>query len=83
MIELAPPYVDTELDAKNRDTLVGMQGGEGKAVKPMPLKEYMEATTAALEKGGDKEIATGFSAMGVNAWRGAFQPILDQFGFLG
>lgn len=75
--------MDTELDAKNRDKVVEMQGGEDKAVKPMPLKDYMEVTTAALEKGGEKEVATGFSAMGVNAWRGAFHPILDQFGFAG
>ncbi|PVH89323.1 NAD(P)-binding protein [Cadophora sp. DSE1049] len=83
VIELAPPYVDTELDVKNRDRVIEMQGGKDKATPPMPLKEYMDVTTAALEKGGQKEIATGFSAMGVNAWRGAFQSILDQYGFAG
>jgi uncharacterized oxidoreductase len=49
----------------------------------MPLKEYMDTAIASLETGTDKEIATGFSAMGVDAWRGAFQPILSQFGFSG
>jgi len=49
----------------------------------MPLKEYMAATTAQFKKGDEKEIAVGFSAMGVTAWRGAFGPILEGMGFGG
>jgi len=81
VIEIAPPYVDTELDTKFREKQNEMQGGKGHP--PMPLKEYMDVTTKQLEEGKDKELATGFSAMGVNAWRVAFQPLLDQFGFAG
>ncbi|KUJ18079.1 NAD(P)-binding protein [Mollisia scopiformis] len=81
VIEVAPPYVATDLDVKFREEQNKMQGGKGHP--PMPLKEYMDVTTKQLEEGKDKELATGFSAMGVSAWRGAFQPLLDQFGFAG
>lgn len=81
VIEVAPPYVATELDAKLKEQQAQLQ--EGKGHPPMPLKEYMDITTKQLEEGKDKELATGFSAMGVKAWRGAFQPMLDQFGFAG
>jgi len=83
IVELAPPYVDTELDSHFRDEVIAANGGPEKAHPPMPLKEYMDATIAQFEKGGEKEIATGFSAMGVGAWRGAFGPILKQFGMAG
>lgn len=83
VIELAPPYVDTSLDERFREKTVELQGGPGKAHPPMPLKEYMDATIAMLEEGGRKEIALGFSQMGVDAWRGAFGPILEKFGLEG
>jgi len=83
VIGLAPPYVDTELDAHMRDQVNDIQGGPEKAVPPMPLKEYMAATTAQFEKGDEKEIAVGFSAMGATAWRGAFGPILEGMSFAG
>jgi hypothetical protein len=47
------------------------------------LKEYIAATTAQFEKGDEKEIAVGFSAMGVATWRGAFSPILERLGLAG
>lgn len=83
VIELAPPYVDTGLDERFREKTIKLQGGPEKAYPPMPLKEYMDSTTAMFEKGVQKEIALGFSQMGVDAWRGAFGPILEQFGFAG
>ncbi|KAE9375536.1 NAD(P)-binding protein [Stipitochalara longipes BDJ] len=83
VIELAPPYVDTGLDERFREKTIELQGGPEKAVPPMPLKEYMDSTTAAFEKGGQKEIALGFSQKGVDAWRAAFGPILREFGFEG
>jgi short-subunit dehydrogenase involved in D-alanine esterification of teichoic acids len=83
VIELAPPYVDTDLDAKFRAKTIELQGGPDKAHIPMPLKEYMDITIAQFEEGPEKEVATGFSAIGVGAWRGAFGPILKQFGFSG
>ncbi|KAE8452753.1 hypothetical protein EG329_013025 [Mollisiaceae sp. DMI_Dod_QoI] len=81
VIEVAPPYVATDLDSKFKAKQDELQGGEGHP--PMPLKDYMEVTTKQLEEGKEKELATGFSAMGVSAWRGAFQPLFDQFGLTG
>jgi len=76
VIELAPPYVDTDLDAKHR--------GKGpKGPPPMPLDQYMETAVKGFETEGVKEIATGFSQMGVDAWRGAFGPILKNVGIDG
>jgi len=60
-----------------------LQGGYEKAVSPMPLKEYMDSAIAGLQKEDLKEIAVGFSQMGVDAWRGAFGPILENLGLVG
>jgi len=78
-----PPYVDTDLDTKFRAKTIELQGGPDKAHPPMPLKEYMDITIAQFEEGPEKEVAPGFSAVGVGAWRGAFGLILKQFGFTG
>lgn len=84
VLELVPLYVDTELDLKIRDKTIKLQGGKSQASTPMPLEDYMDAAIASLEKReDDKEIAVGFSAFGVQAWRGAFQPFLSQFGYTG
>lgn len=83
VIELAPPYVDTELDAKFRAKNIELAGGPQNVHPPMPLKEYMDSAKAGFEKGDQKEIAVGFSQMGVDAWRGAFGPILERLGFAG
>jgi short-subunit dehydrogenase involved in D-alanine esterification of teichoic acids len=76
VVELAPPYVDTALDASHRDKA---EGGH----PPMPLGEYMETAVRGLESEGVKEVATGFSEMGVETWRAAFGPILEKFGLQG
>lgn len=83
VIELAPPYVDTALDANFREQTIALQGGEEHATPPMPLNEYMEKTTAQLEKGGLKEVACGFSELGQRTWRNAYGPLLEQFGMAG
>jgi hypothetical protein len=72
--------VDTPLNNGHRDELIEKQGGPEKAMKPMPLNEYMDAAIAKIESGERKEIAVGFAEMGVNAWRAAFQPALDRMG---
>lgn len=75
IVEIAPPYVDTDLDSKHRDTASDLV--------PMPLKEYTDAALQALEttKPADvKEVGVGFAEMGIKAWRGAFQPILEYMG---
>ncbi|TVY50900.1 putative oxidoreductase DltE [Lachnellula cervina] len=76
VIELAPPHVDTPLDLLHR-------GDPGKVPNPMPLDEYMATAVKGFETEGVKEIATGFSEIGVKAWRGAFGPILEHLGFRG
>lgn len=80
VVELIPPYVDTGLDAHFREASQRIQGEN--AAKPMPLKEYMDTAIAGFES-GEKEIATGFSKIGIDAWRGAFGPILDNFKLVG
>ncbi|KAL9597569.1 MAG: hypothetical protein Q9219_005071 [cf. Caloplaca sp. 3 TL-2023] len=79
VVELAPPYVDTALDVNHRAKLVAAQGGEEKAVKPMPLDEYLDTAMDGFKK-GDREIVTGFSQMGASAWRKAFDPVLGHLG---
>ena len=81
VIELAPPYVDTALNAGHRAKTEEMSGGKG--AHPMPLEEYMETAVKGFETEGVKEITTGFSEMGVQAWRGAFGPILKNIGISG
>ena len=81
IIELVPPYVDTDLDGHFRAKMLEMQGDN--AHPPMPLEEYMEKATAIMEKEGVKEVAIGFADIGVSAWRGAFGPVLEKFGFAG
>jgi hypothetical protein len=80
---LVPPKVATELDDHFKEELIALQGGPEKAMKSMPLKEYMEGVIAKIEAGETKEIAVGFADMGVKAWRGTFGPILEARGSLG
>ncbi|KAL8837242.1 MAG: hypothetical protein Q9170_002615 [Blastenia crenularia] len=79
IIELVPPYVKTELDVAHRDQAVAAQGGEEKAVKPMPLEPYLDTAMAGFKQ-GDREVTTGFSEMGASAWRKTFDPILGHLG---
>lgn len=71
VIEIAPPYVRTELDAANR---------MDKLVTPMELDEYTLKVFEVLEKPAKeiKEAAVGFAAIGAGAWRGAFVPMLEK-----
>jgi uncharacterized oxidoreductase len=75
IVEIAPPYVATELDLNHKAAAGGLE--------PMPLKEYTDATLEVLQTTRPedvKEIGVGFSDMGIKAWRGAFQPILEYMG---
>lgn len=81
IIEIIPPYIDTEFDAHAREKMLKILPN---ARKPTPLDEYMEDTIKKLEERVDgkplKEISFGFASMGHKAWRGAFDPIFDQLG---
>lgn len=72
--------MDTGLHAKFRVVSIRIQGES--AAKPMPLKEYMDTAVAGFEN-GEKEISTGFSKIGVGAWREAFGPISNKFNLVG
>ena len=80
VIELAPPYVDTILDAEHREKFIAAQGGPGKAVKPMPLEEYLDSSIEGLKQDGAKEVTVGYSKIGASAWRATFLPILENLG---
>ena len=81
VIELAPPYVESELDTKHRDRNVEIQGGPEKAIKPMSLDNYLDQALVELEKEDVREAAVGFAKMGSEAWRKTFGPILLSMGF--
>lgn len=75
VVELVPPYVATELDDAHREAAGGMQ--------PMGLEEYTEGSFKILDGTPArelKEVGVGMGEMAVQTWRGAFQPVLDQFG---
>ena len=81
VIELNPPYVDTELDMHNREDVMKAAGEN--AVPPMPLAEYIDSAMEGLDKRDgegkpSKEINTGFSEVGAGKWRGAYQGWLDM-----
>ncbi|KAL9058074.1 MAG: hypothetical protein Q9162_001936 [Coniocarpon cinnabarinum] len=83
--EVAPPYVDTDLDANFRERTIALQGGPEKAAKPMSLKQYIDTTVEQLQEVGPdgkmrKETCTGFSELGNRAWRDAFDPIFENMG---
>ncbi|KAL8849533.1 MAG: hypothetical protein Q9221_005467 [Calogaya cf. arnoldii] len=70
VVEVVPPYVDTGLDGEFREQTEALQGGKEKAVKPMPLEEYVDAFFEKLEGLGEgQEIAVGFAEEGVEVWK--------------
>ncbi|PWY82035.1 NAD(P)-binding protein [Aspergillus heteromorphus CBS 117.55] len=86
VVEVVPPYTDTELDAASRAHTVAMQGGPEKAFAPMPLGEYIEAAWARLNAPAEdgklpKEVGVGFGEMGVSVWRDSFGKSLEGMGF--
>ena len=88
MVEVVPPYVDTDLNAAHRDQTDAMQGGKDKAVPPMPLKEYIDSFFTALEQteadGSIKnEVGVGFGTQGVDVWRRGFQNLHEASGLSG
>lgn len=70
VIEIVPPYVRTDLDAANR---------LDKVFTPMELDDFTAKTLEVLKKPANeiKEAAVGSAAVSVQAWRQAFDPILE------
>lgn len=72
VIEIAPPRVDTDLDAAHK---------ESTAAPALTLEDYTNQTFEILDnnKAEDlKEVAVGFAANGANAWRGSIGGILEH-----
>jgi short-subunit dehydrogenase involved in D-alanine esterification of teichoic acids len=85
IVEVVPPYVDTELNAAHREQTDALQGGKDKAYPPMPLKEYIDTFFQNLEQTEadgslKKEIGVGFGAQGVELWRGTFPKVYEAQG---
>ncbi|KAL8746437.1 MAG: hypothetical protein Q9190_001534 [Brigantiaea leucoxantha] len=87
VVEVVPPYVDTELDKAHREKTEEMQGGRENAVKPMPLGVYMDRFFEGLEKTVDgaieDEVGVGFGAKGVDVWKGGFRKLREASGLAG
>jgi short-subunit dehydrogenase involved in D-alanine esterification of teichoic acids len=82
--DLAPAYVDTELDVEHKERLIKMLGGAEKVPKPTPLEEFLDDAMKELDSlvhGRPKgEIAIGhFPQMAQEAWRKAIGPLLEIF----
>lgn len=75
VIELVPPYVDTEI---NEDMKNEIEEAAGAGI-PMALAEFMSKALALMEKDGQKEIAVGFAEPGVAAYRKAVDPLFEHF----
>lgn len=78
VVELVPPYVDTAHDAAYRESFIKSQGGPDKAMKPMPLEDFMNAAMDGLKDKDAKEVAVGSAGMRVSAWRETFNPFFKK-----
>jgi short-subunit dehydrogenase involved in D-alanine esterification of teichoic acids len=83
--EIAPPYVDTALDQPHRAQVNAQQTESARLVQPMKLEDYLDESMKGLmelDANGKpkKEVGVGIAQRGIDAWRGAFQPILDAMG---
>lgn len=85
IVEVAPPYVDTGLDANHRARVLALQGDSARLVQPMALEEYLDKSMEGLNeldaKGRPKkEVGVGIAQRGIDVWRGAFGPMLEGLG---
>jgi short-subunit dehydrogenase involved in D-alanine esterification of teichoic acids len=85
IVEIAPPYVDTALDANHRTQINTLQGGSDTLVPPMTLEEYLDKSMEGLMRLDDKgkpkkEVGVGVAQGGIDIWRGAFGPLLEKLG---
>lgn len=82
IIEIGPPYVDTELDKAFKDDMIARMGGPEKAPKPMALNAFLDQAMSGLVA-GKEEVGVGFGQVAFSAWRDAFSPFLKQFHIVG
>lgn len=82
--DLAPAYVDTELDILHKERMIKILGGGDKVPKPTPLEDFLDDAMNELDELVDgkpkREIAIGhFPEMAQEAWRKAIGPLLQIF----
>ena len=85
IVEIVPPYTDTDLDQNHREATVAMQGGRDKDFPPMPLAEYIDEVFESIEELDEdrklkKEVGVGFDQAGTITWRGSFSKIYEEMG---
>lgn len=85
IVEIVPPYIDTDLDQEHREATVAMQGGPDKAFSPTPLAEYIDKFFESIEELDEdgklkKEVGVGSGQMGAETWRGSFGKIYESIG---
>lgn len=72
VIELAPPRVETDLDAAHK---------ESTSMPAMPLNEYTDKVFEQFDKNEAedlKEVGVGFAQGGIDAWRGSIGAMLEK-----
>ncbi|KAJ8130859.1 hypothetical protein O1611_g2769 [Lasiodiplodia mahajangana] len=87
VVEVVPPYVDTDLNAAHWRRTDALQGGPEAAVQPLPPSEYIDGFFEGLmQTGADNsfknEIGVGFGAQGAKVWNEGFQKLLDSSGMV-
>lgn len=88
VVEVVPPYVDTELDREFRERTEELQGGKEKAVPPLPLQEYVEEFFEGLERmdaDGNvmDDVAVGFAQKGIEVWKEGNRKMWEASGMAG
>ncbi|KAK0726273.1 short chain dehydrogenase reductase [Apiosordaria backusii] len=87
VVEVAPPYVDTPLNAHHRAQTDALQGGPDKAVQPMLLGEYIDKFFDLLEDTKEDgslkdEIGVGFGGQGQKVWKQGYESLLRGSGMI-
>lgn len=80
--EIAPPYVDTELDKEFQERKIQDMGGPDKAPKPMALEDFLDKLMQGFSEEKD-EIGVLMGDMLFQTWRNAFGDILEKFNIKG
>ncbi|KAF4233391.1 hypothetical protein CNMCM8980_000405 [Aspergillus fumigatiaffinis] len=78
VVEIVPPYVETELDKDHVDELARRMGGT--RPQAMPVKQFVDQVVLGLEVTDEngkiqKYVADGFPRAAVDAWVGAIGPM--------
>lgn len=74
MIEIAPPYIDTELDKNFKDRMIVHWDGPEKMPKPLPLDTFLDEAMDGVEA-GKNEVGVGYGQVAFEtllgySWRG-------------